>query len=424
VLDLAGVSLAALVIVVLVSCTTRVNPGLLAIILAWMVGVCPASVCEKPLGFKAVLAGFPASLFLTLVGVTLLFALVQDNGTLDRVARRAVRACGGRRAVVPVVFFLVAAALGTAGAGNIAPAALVAPVAMGTARRLGIPAFPMALMVTHGSIAGGMSPVGPGGAIVSVLCREKLGLPGAEWSFYAHNLLANAAVGFAGFAIFGGLRQHEPRVSTDPGVKSTDEPTSLGAAHRLTLSVLFAVAAAVVGFGSDVGMAAFAGSVALIVLRLANEDRAVRGVPWGVILMVCGVSTLTAVLEQTGGTELLSAAVARVATPTSAPPLMALVCGVVSVYSSTTGVVLPAFLPLVPGLAARLPGCDPALLASAVVVGGNMSDSSPLSTIGALCLAAAAGEDRRVLFRRLLAWGLAMPFVAAAGYAVVVVTRG
>jgi di/tricarboxylate transporter len=320
------------------------------------------------------------------------------------------------------VFFLVAAALGTAGAGNIAPAALVAPVAMGTARRLGIPAFPMALMVTHGSIAGGMSPVGPGGAIVAVMCRDKLGMPGVEWTFYAHNLLANAAVAFAGFALFGGLRRHEPATPQESG--PTDEPTALDAAHRYTLGVLFAVAVTVVGFGADVGMAAFAGSVALVGLRLANEDRAVRAVPWGVVLMVCGVSTLTTVLEQTGGTERLSAAVARVATPGSAPPLMALVCGVVSVYSSTTGVVLPAFLPLVPGLAARLPGCDPALLASAVVVGGNLSDSSPLSTIGALCLAAATGEDRKVLFGRLLAWGLAMPVVAAAGYAVVSVARG
>jgi Na+/H+ antiporter NhaD/arsenite permease-like protein len=417
-LDPAGLSLAALVIVVLASCTTRVNPGLLALALAWAIGVCPASLCGTHLGHKAVLAGFPASLFLTLVGVTLLFALVQDNGTLDRVARRAVRACGGRRAVVPVVFFLVAAGLGTAGAGNIAPAALVAPVAMGTARRLGIPAFPMAIMVTHGSIAGGMSPIGPAGAIVAVLCREKLGMPGAEWTFYIHNLLANAAVAFAGFTLFGGLRRHDPVHTGDRVTPPAEEPTTLAAPHRLTLAVLVGVAAAVLGFGADVGMAALAGAVVLIVLRLADEDRAVRGVPWGVVLMVCGVSTLTAVLEQTGGTERLSAALARVATPGSAPPLMALVCGVVSVYSSTTGVVLPAFLPLVPGLAARLPGCDPMLLASAVVVGGNLSDSSPLSTIGALCLAAAAGDDRRALFRKLLAWGLVMPFVAAIGYAV------
>jgi Na+/H+ antiporter NhaD/arsenite permease-like protein len=288
---------------------------------------------------------------------------------------------------------------------------------MRTARRLGIPAFPMALMVTHGSIAGGMSPVVPAGAIVATLCRDKLGLPGGEWAIYAHNLAANAAVGFAGFAIFGGLRRHEPAAA--PDTHPADEPSALEAPHRLTLGVLFAVAVAVLGFGADVGMAAFAAAVALVALRLANEDRAVRGVPWGVVLMVCGVSTLAAVLEQTGGTARLADYLSRVANPHTAPPLAALVCGLVSVYSSTTGVVIPAFLPLVPGLAARLPGCDPLLLASAVVVGGNVADSSPLSTIGALCLGSAADADRKPLFARLLAWGVAMPVVAAAGYALI-----
>jgi di/tricarboxylate transporter len=143
-----------------------------------------------------------------------------------------------------------------------------------------------------------------------------------------------------------------------------------------------------------------------------------------VILMVCGVSTLVAVLEHTGGTNRMAELLARVVSPTTAPALVALVCGLVSVYSSTTGVVLPAFLPLVPGLVGRLGG-DPLLLASAVVVGGNVADASPLSTIGALCLASAAvEEDRRLLFNRLLAWGLTMPFIAAAGYGLVTAFRG
>src|SRR5688500_3595730 len=195
--DPAALAIAALVLVVVVSCTTRVNPGLLAIVLAWLIGVCPPSLCERPVGLKVVIGGFPSGLFITLTGVTLLFALVRDNGTLDRVAARAVRACGGRRALVPVLFFVLAAAVGTVGAGNIAAAALVAPAAMGTARRLGIPAFPMALMVAHGAIAGGMSPLGPGGVVVAAVCRDRLGLPGAEWAIYAHNLLANTAAGFA-----------------------------------------------------------------------------------------------------------------------------------------------------------------------------------------------------------------------------------
>jgi di/tricarboxylate transporter len=420
-LDPAGLAIAALVLVVVVSCTTRVNPGLLALVLAWLIGVCPPALCERPVGLKVVIGSFPSSLFLTLTGVTLLFALVQDNGTLDRVARRAVRACGGRPALVPVFFFALAAAVGTAGAGNIAAAALVAPAAMGTARRLGIPAFPMALMVAHGAIAGGMSPFGPGGVVIAAACRDRLGLPGAEWTIYLHNFLANAVAGFAGFALFGGLRRHVPLPADADGPPEDGSQGALDGRHRATLLVLGSVAAAVFGLGADVGMTALAGSVALIVFRLADESRAIQSVPWGVILMVCGVSTLAAVLEHTGGTNQLAELLARIATPATAPALAALACGLVSVYSSTTGVVLPAFLPLVPGLVVQL-GCDPLLLASAVVVGGNVADASPLSTIGALCLASAgAGEDRRLLFNRLLAWGLTMPLVAAVGYGLVAV---
>jgi di/tricarboxylate transporter len=417
-IDLAWLSLGALLLVIAVSCTTRVNPGLPAIALAWLIGVCPEPLCDRPIGLKQVVAGFPSSLFLTLAGVTLLFALIQDNGTLDRVARRAVALCGGRRGTVPVMFFVLAVVLGTAGAGNIAAAALVAPMAMGTARRLGIRALPMAVMVAHGAIAGGMSPFGPAGAVVASLARDRVGLPGAEWPLYLHNLLANTAIAAAGFVLLGGLRHHPvppPDGTDDAGAARLERP------HRATLLILALVITAVVGFGADVGMAAFTGSVVMIWFRLADEQRAVRAMPWGVILMVCGVTVLTALLEHTGGADRLSGLVARVATPHTAPPLMALLCGLVSVYSSTTGVVLPAFLPLVPGLVARLGGGDPLLLASAVVVGGNVADASPLSTIGALCLASAAGEDRRVLFNRLLAWGLAMPFAAAAGYAVVAV---
>lgn len=418
-LDLASLSLIALFVVVLVSCTTRVNPGILAIVLAWLLAVCPPSLCDKPQGFnvKKVLEGFPTALFLTLTGVTLLFALVQDNGTLDRLTRRAVKACGGHSTIVPVLFFLVAATLGTLGAGNIAPAALIAPMAMSTARRLGIPAFPMAIMVTHGSIAGGMSPIGPAGAIVAVICREKLNLPGGEWDIYFHNLIANTIVACLGFALFGGFRR---RLIANADTSSHSEPQddALEGRHRATLGILAAVVIAVLGFGADVGMAGFAASVAMIWFRLANEGHAIRVLPWGVILMVCGVSMLTSVLELTGGTKLLTEQATAVMTPRSAPALLAVLCGVISVYSSTTGVVLPLFLPLVPSFVEKLQ-VDPLMLASAVVVGGNVADASPLSTIGALCLAAAGGDtdERRRLFSKLLTWGFAMPFVVATGYA-------
>ena len=85
-----------------------------------------------------------------------------------------------------------------------------------------------------------------------------------------------------------------------------------------------------------------------------------------------------------------------------------------SVYSSTSGVVLPAFLPLAPGLAAQLPGASAVGIAMSMNIGGHLVDVSPLSTIGALCIAGAgAARDTRRLFNQLLAWGLSMAVVGA-----------
>ena len=88
--------------------------------------------------------------------------------------------------------------------------------------------------------------------------------------------------------------------------------------------------------------------------------------------------------------------------------------GLVSVYSSTSGVVLPAFLPTIPGLIERLGGGDPIAIASAMNVGGHIVDVSPLSTIGALCIAAVpATHDPKDLFNKLMIWGLSMTVVGA-----------
>jgi hypothetical protein len=59
-------------------------------------------------------------------------------------------------------------------------------------------------------------------------------------------------------------------------------------------------------------------------------------------------------------------------------------------------------------------GGDPLEIALSINVGAALVDVSPLSTLGALCLAAApAGTDHRGLFRVLLLWGFAMTFISA-----------
>ncbi len=101
-MNIAHVSLAALVVAILVSCFTELNVGILALALAWIVGV---YVGGMPL--NDVIAGFPVSLFLTLAGVTLLFSQAQLNRTLDRIAHRAVRLCRGNAGLIPIMFFML-----------------------------------------------------------------------------------------------------------------------------------------------------------------------------------------------------------------------------------------------------------------------------------------------------------------------------
>jgi hypothetical protein len=93
---------------------------------------------------------------------------------------------------------------------------------------------------------------------------------------------------------------------------------------------------------------------------------------------------------------------------------MAFVTGIISVYSSSSGVVLPAFLPTVPGLIEKIGGGDAMAIASSVNVGAHLVDVSPLSTLGALCIAnAVASEDRKALFNKLMIWGLSMSVIGA-----------
>ena len=416
---MAILSVCALALAVLVSCVSRLNVGVLALALAWIVGV---YIGGMPVA--TIMNGFPSQLFLTLTGVTLLFALAETNGTLARITHHAVGVCRGNRGTIPVMFFALGAVLSSMGPGNIATAALLAPLAMATAARVGIPLFLMAIMVGNGANSGALSPFAPTGIIVNGI-MAKNGLPGLELQTYLYNLSAHALVAFTGYALFGGLKlfvgKPAPAVAMSAArivdVDVPPEPVRAEAfdrRHWITLATIAALVVSVIVWKVNIGMAAFAGAVVLVLSRSADDGEAIKRMPWRVIVMVCGVTVLIALVERAQGIDLLVSMVARTASATTVTGLVALFTGIVSMYSSTSGVVLPAFLPMVPGLAAALPGASPIDIATSMNVGGHLVDVSPLSTIGALCLAGVgAADEHRALFNKLLAWGLSMAVVGA-----------
>lgn len=410
-MNLAVLSVLALAVAIVVSVFSSLNVGVLAMALAWLVGVYAGGM---PIG--TVISGFPTALFLTLVGMTLLFSLAQVNGTLDRLAHHAVQSCRGNRGMIPVIFFVLAFLLASMGPGNIATAALIAPMAMATASRVRIPLFLMAIMVGNGANAGSLSPFAPTGIIVNGL-MARIGMPGHELSTYLYNAGAHALVAFGGYFIFGGLKLFT-QSGTAVALESVDDTHRFQRRHWVTLGTIAVLLTSVIvvrdlrATGS-IGMAAFVASVFLVLTGCADDGEAMKKMPWRVIVMVCGVTVLIAILEKAQGIDLLVSLVARISTARTVSAVVAFLTGVVSVYSSTSGVVLPAFLPMVPGLATQLGTANALGIAAAMNVGGHLVDVSPLSTIGALCIAGAPSEESRSLFNKLLVWGLSMAVVGA-----------
>ena len=405
-MDLAWISVGALIVAVTLSMVTTINVGVVCLAFSWIIGVQMGGMSTGDL-----LEGFPTQLFITLLGVTLLFSMARGNGTLERVTERAVRLCRGHAGLLPIMFFVLALALSTIGPGSIGATALLAPPAMAVAARTGGSFFLMALMIGNGALAGSLSPFSPTGVVANGV-MARMGFPGLEWQTFINNIAGHTLVAFGGYFLLGGwglFRRGRSHTETAEPPSQPLEPR-----HWLTLGLIAALLVGVIIFEFDVGMTALTAAAVLSFSRAADEREAIREMPWGVMLMVTGVTVLIILMEKTQGLDLFTNLLVRLSTPESVTAVVAFVTGVVSVYSSTSGVVLPAFLPTVPGLVTQLPGVDPIAVASAISVGSHLVDLSPLSTTGALCIAGVpAGVDSHDLFNKLLAWGLSMTVIGA-----------
>ena len=403
----AVLTLVALIVALGLSMTSRINVGWLALSFAWLIGVYVAGL--RP---DAVMSGFPIALFITLTGVTLLFSLAEANGSLDALAKRAVLAGRGNARVIPLLFFAIACALSSVGPGAVSTVALLAPLAAVMGDRAGLPPLLTALMVANGANAGNLSPFSAVGVIANnAMSRAGIvGFEGRVWfaNFAAHVLVAAAA--YLAYVWMG--RRLAPRETGPEAAITAVEPVS--SRQRLTLLLIAAWIAGVLVLNLNLGLSAFAVAAIILLCNASDESAAVKRMPWGIIMMVSGVSVLIALLEKTGGMDLFTDLLARTASPATLNAVIAFVTGGISTYSSTSGVVLPTFLPTATTLVEKVGGGDPLAVALSINVGSSLVDVSPLSTIGALCVAAVADAvTARKLFRAMLIWGVAMTVVGA-----------
>ncbi|MDX2005321.1 MAG: SLC13 family permease [Meiothermus sp.] len=404
-MSLALVALLLLVaILVLAAVRSDLNAGVFAVAVAyglglWVMGLSAAEVA----------AFLPSQLVLTIVGVALLFEMAHQNGTLERLTALMIRLVRGNTRLLPMSFFLLTFALSAMGPGNIAATALVAPVAMPTAVAAGLSPFLMAVLVCTGANAGAFSPVSVTGNINATLI-QKIGLtdPLLPLQIFVIVALIQSVTAVAAYWLLGGYRfKRSPQLPETP-------PPRFERRHLLTLAAVGVFILALVAFRAPAPAVAFALIACLSLLRIADADASIKALPWGVLLLISGLSILIGLLEEVGSLELTTRLLAQAATPQTLNATLAFFAGLASVGSSSSGVVMPLFIPLAPQILERLGGGDLAAAVMAIDLGSHMVDVSPLSTLGALCLAALpSGVNRSRLFRNLLLWGLAMTFVAA-----------
>ena len=412
-------SLVALVIAVVVSCISERNVGIMCIAFGFIIAMLPDSGLQVAQLNKF----FPLRLFMILVGATLLFSMATINGTVEKLAKWAVKGSRGVVGLLPIIFFILAVVLAAIGPGNIATCVVLAPIGMALSGATRISPFLMTLMIVNGANAGALSPLAPTGIIANGLV-EKIGMEYIGSQIFLNSLLGNGVAAAFAFVAFGGLKLFGAKV--DPGLKDRVKEIvdqRIEPWDRKQIITCVAIAAWIVlvlFFKWDVGYTALLFAVILSLFNCADEQEAMKKQPWFTMFMLVGVMVLVEVAGSTGGLDYAVTAIASFSTTTTISTIFGFINGFVSIYSGSSAVVMPTFIPLIPGLVAKLGvvGADAVDMARNLIytscVSAHLVDASPLSLLGALCIAAAPEwEDRNKLFRKLLIWGMAMSVFAA-----------
>ncbi|GAA1655762.1 hypothetical protein MMUR_52440 [Mycolicibacterium murale] len=424
--------LIALVAMFVIATFFPINIGILGFIGAFGVGAFLLGYDDKE-----ILAAFPSSIVLTIIGVTYFFGMAKKNGTIDLLVNACIRAVRGRVTVVPWVFFFCASVLTALGTFSPAAVALICPAALSFAARTKMSPLVMGIMTINGAHAGAFSPISVSGVLVHDLV-EKSGLTIAPWTLffasYGMNLLLSVltVVGYAALARMRNLEYSATgtRIDDDAdgsgsaGTHPASGPAGGGGTgtqvltrpvrpdalitqvhpvtvvQKLTLFLIAAVLVLVLVFHLPISFISIAAGAILAFTDLSKQNEAIAGISWSTVLLVAGMVTYISLLEEVGTIDHLAQMAITIGAPLIVALVLCYVIGVTSAFASSTALlaaIIPMALPLLQTGALPVVGVVAALAIAATVV-----DVSPFSTNGALVLANAQGIERPRFYRQLL----------------------
>ena len=425
-------SIIVLAAMFLIATILPINMGALAFVGAFLHGA-----VFLGMDTDTILASFPGGLFLTLVGVTYLFAIAQNNGTIDLLISRAVKLVDNRIALIPWIMFIITAAITAVGALGPAAVAIMAPIALGFAAKYKINPLMMGMLVVHGAQAGGFSPIAVYGVIVNGLITDA-GFAFSPTALFLTSFAFNLVIALVLFLVLGGRslsmtrvgqfveQVAEARMSVSVGSRASDvtfkgagsgtygprDPAGDGSSkpsgerlpQLLTIAGLIVLAVVALGFKVDVGFVSITIAVVLALVSPKAQKGAVNKISWSTVLLICGMLTFVGVLQEAGTIDYVSDGVANLGVPLLAALLICYIGAVVSAFASSTAI-LAALIPL------AIPFLDSGEISAvgvvcALAVASTIVDVSPFSTNGALVLAnAPEGTDKDRFYKQILGYG-------------------
>ncbi len=372
---MAILSLVFLFLAIFLGFWRKTNMGLVAFGLALVLGKI-AGVAAK-----TIQAGFPTKLFVTLLGVMLLFSIAQENKTMEQMARRIISLAGKRTALIPVIVYVFSAVLAAVGPGTVPVMGLMAVFTCSLAAEMRISPVLLSATSVLGAAAGGLTPIAPTG-ILGLSLAEEQGITGIALP-YALNMVMAMTVYFV--VIYIVLKGYQMKSQAEV---SEMKITHLDRSQAITLAGIVLLVVLVVGMGYDVGLTSFTIAMVLLLAKAGDQKKAIAGIPWGTLLMIAGINTLMAMVIALEGIDLLADGLASLMTPATAPGIMGVTAGIMSFFSSTSGVVMPTLIPTVSGVAAQVGGVSALSLISAITHTASAAGMSPISTGGSMGLAA------------------------------------
>lgn len=152
----------------------------------------------------------------------------------------------------------------------------------------------------------------------------------------------------------------------------------------------------------DLGLVAIIFGLIAYMMGLSDGREVLDRAPWDTIWLTCGMAFLIGVGAEAGITQQLADIITYIPTPIL-PIVLTFLCGFMSIFSSTVGVIAPLLFPTLESIFLAT-GINPSLIAICIIIGGFSAGGAPFSDAGSLLLSSSGGNlgEQKQLYRLLL----------------------